>query len=190
MESVCLREAEPCTRVPEPVGASMASEWLASDQTSAQRSKGSDPGSEMTESADALLTWRTPAEGGRRVLPSGPKYRAMVHFDGQENPFEKDAWDLVVQFLEPPSVTSRTRARVWFFADEAPTSFLRPGNRFRLLEGNELRGGGHYRRLNQDNENQPTSSRGSGATLGQTLERSIHNRTAVLLRFFGEAAVG
>jgi hypothetical protein len=90
---------------------------------------------DMTQAVDALLRWRTQAEGGRKRMPMGPRYLSEVYFGARVPHSTEPAWDLVVEFIDPPSTSVESRARVRYLADGAPSELLRPGTRFRLFEG-------------------------------------------------------
>jgi hypothetical protein len=90
---------------------------------------------DMSNAVDAMVNWKDEAEGGRSLLPPGPQYMALADFDNATKPVSEEGWDLVVQFVEPPRRNTPARARVRFSAEDAPKELLRPGNRFRLLEG-------------------------------------------------------
>jgi hypothetical protein len=90
----------------------------------------------MKKVVEANLQWRKPEEGGRQSPPRGPKYSSVARFEGQEEPWQKEAWSLVIEFAEPPDTALAHRVRVSFLAD-GPEELLRPGSVFELMEGRQ-----------------------------------------------------
>jgi hypothetical protein len=59
-------------------------------------------------------------------------------FDEQGESWRDDAWSLVVDYVTPPDTSLRHRVRVHFLSEHGPTSLLRPGARFTLVEGDRV----------------------------------------------------
>jgi|HubBroStandDraft_2_1064218.scaffolds.fasta_scaffold5360696_1 hypothetical protein len=57
----------------------------------------------MTESVKARITWLTPDQGGRSTLPSGLRNSTVGRFEAQGAEWKKNAWSLVVEFIESPA---------------------------------------------------------------------------------------
>lgn len=83
----------------------------------------------------ARITWLKPEEGGRRLLPSGPRYSAPARFEGQAAGSEGANWSLVVDLMSHPSGSTDWIAEVRYLADEAPHELLLLDARFELYEG-------------------------------------------------------
>lgn len=89
----------------------------------------------MNKIVEAELQWLTPAEGGQQSPPSGPKYTTIARFESQKESWLKEAWSLVVEFVDPPDASLSHRVRVNFLSERGPESLLEPGNSFELMEG-------------------------------------------------------
>jgi len=82
------------------------------------------------------LRWRTAAEGGRQVPPSGPRYSTVASFDPPTPNWPEEAWSVVV---EPAPASGSSGFTLSFLAgDRAPQHVLQPGVRFELLEGTRV----------------------------------------------------
>ena len=95
----------------------------------------------MKKRARAKIKWLSPEEGGRKKPPMGPtgtEYFAPSHFENDIVFWPKHTWSLVVQFDEPSTGSLEIMAVVWFLFPDAPHDFLSEGNRFELLEGNQI----------------------------------------------------
>lgn len=88
----------------------------------------------MTQPIEAVLTWHSPAEGGRATPPTGPRFSTVARFEAERVPFEVEAWSLVIDFLTPPDSARTHRVHVRFLAD-GPAEYLAPGRTFELLDG-------------------------------------------------------
>lgn len=88
----------------------------------------------MPQKIKAELHWLKPEEGGRRQLPSGPKYVTVARFAGQEKTWTKETWSLVVEFIEAPDKAFDHRVHVSFLAN-GPAEYLQTGKTFELMEG-------------------------------------------------------
>jgi hypothetical protein len=78
------------------------------------------------------LHWRTPAEGGRHIPPTGQMYSTVAAFDPPTPNWPHEAWSVVV---EPVPTANSPQCTLRFLADLAPHHVLQPGVRFELLEG-------------------------------------------------------
>ncbi len=88
-------------------------------------------------SAAARIVWLTPDEGGRWIVPPGPRYIAPAHFDVPDEKWPEEAWSLVATKESDPS-DNEWVARVTFLVPEAPHEWLRSGNRFDYHEGERV----------------------------------------------------
>jgi hypothetical protein len=83
----------------------------------------------------ASIHWLTEAEGGRNQLPTSLCYSTVARFSQQKN-WPDQAWSIVAEFNELPTITSTARVR--FLVDNAPHDLLRSGATFELLEGHKV----------------------------------------------------
>lgn len=83
---------------------------------------------------EANLKWRKREEGGRQSPPRGPRYSTVARFESRKDSWLKEAWSLVIEFIEQPDMELCHRVRVSFLAD-GPTELLQPGSSFELMEG-------------------------------------------------------
>lgn len=90
----------------------------------------------MKKTVQAHLKWITPEEGGRQSPPPGPRYTTVARFESQKESWLREAWSLVVEFVEPPDRTLCHRVHVSFLA-EGPEDLLQPGCEFELMEGRQ-----------------------------------------------------
>lgn len=67
--------------------------------------------------------------------PPGPKYSTVARFEVQKEQWLKDAWSLVITFVEQPDTSSSHRVEATFLAENAPDHFLSKGGVFELMEG-------------------------------------------------------
>jgi len=88
----------------------------------------------MKKTVLAYLKWGNPEEGGRQLPPLGPTYSTVARFESQKELWSKEAWSLVIEFIEPPNNALCHRVRVNFLA-EGPEELLQPGSVFELMEG-------------------------------------------------------
>lgn len=90
----------------------------------------------MNKKVVVELQWYLESQGGRKAVPPGPLFSTPARFEGQEPPYPKTAWSLVLRFIEPPAEPDRThRAEASFLVDEAPQQLLEIGRTFELMEG-------------------------------------------------------
>ena len=89
----------------------------------------------MSEKIEAQLQWIEPDKGGREAPPPGPKYSTVARFENQKEQWLKEAWSLVIEFIEQPDASLSHRVNVSFLADEAPGEMLAKGSVFELMEG-------------------------------------------------------
>lgn len=85
----------------------------------------------------ANLQWVKPEDGGRLSLPPGPQYSTIARFEGQKDSWDKEAWSLGIEYIEPPDATRSHRVRVRFLA-EGPEELLQVNRTFELMEGRQL----------------------------------------------------
>jgi hypothetical protein len=97
----------------------------------------------MSTTVEARLRWLSSREGGREALPMGPTYSTVARFDNQQETWPKEAWSLVIQFVDPPDKTRSHRVRVRFLAD-GPEELLRPPRTFELFEGQKVVARGRF----------------------------------------------
>jgi hypothetical protein len=90
----------------------------------------------MKKVIEATLQWRKPEEGGRQAPPPGPRYSTVARFECQKESWLKEAWSLVIEFIDPPDAALSHRVRVSFLAD-GPEELLQPGSAFELMEGRQ-----------------------------------------------------
>lgn len=89
----------------------------------------------MSKKVIANLQWIDPEEGGRPAPPPGPKYSTVARFEAQREQWLKDAWSLVITFIEQPDASRSHRVEATFLAEKAPEHLLSPGTAFELMEG-------------------------------------------------------
>jgi hypothetical protein len=92
----------------------------------------------MTNQVTARIQWVSPAAGGRNDLPAGPKYITVARFKSQGSDWINDAWSLIVDFISPINDDLSLLAKVKFLAEEGPSSWLKEGAAFELMEGNKV----------------------------------------------------
>ena len=92
----------------------------------------------MKMKVEATLQWIRPEDGGRQMLPLGPKYSTVARFESQKEPWLKEAWSLVIEFAEQPDASLSHQVKVGFLVDDAPNQFLAEGNAFELMEGSRV----------------------------------------------------
>ena len=90
----------------------------------------------MKKAIEADLQWLRPDEGGRQSPPPGPKYSTVARFENQKESWLKEAWSLVIEFIEPPNAALSHRVHVSLLAD-GPEELLQPGSTFELMEGSQ-----------------------------------------------------
>lgn len=90
----------------------------------------------MNKVRKANLQWRRHEDGGRQSPPPGPKYSTVARFAKQKESWSKEAWSLVVEFVDAPDVTLSHHVLVSFLAD-GPEELLQPGSAFELMEGRQ-----------------------------------------------------
>ena len=90
----------------------------------------------MKDFIEAKLQWRKPEDGGRQSPPAGPKYSTIARFENQGKDWSREAWSLVVEFIEFPDALLSHRVRIRFLAD-GPKELLQPGAVFELMEGRQ-----------------------------------------------------
>jgi hypothetical protein len=83
----------------------------------------------------ARITWLTAEEGGRRVLPCGPRYSAPARFESQAAGPEGANWSLVVELVSRPPESTDWIAEVRYLFDDAPHELLLQDANFELYEG-------------------------------------------------------
>jgi hypothetical protein len=91
----------------------------------------------MKNIVEAKIQWITAEEGGRQSPPLGPKYTTVARFEDERDAWLKEAWSLVVEFIELPDATLSHRVRVRFLAEQGPANLLVIGSAFELMEGNK-----------------------------------------------------
>jgi len=84
---------------------------------------------------EATLQWIRPEKGGRQTPPPGPKYSTVARFESQKEQWLKEAWSLVIEFIDQPDASLSHRVNVRFLADDAPGKLLAKGSVFELMEG-------------------------------------------------------
>lgn len=89
----------------------------------------------MSKTVIAELQWFDAKHGGRPAPPPGPKYSTVARFDAQGEEWLKDAWSLVIQFIEQPDASRSHRVKVTFLSEKAPEQLLANGSAFDLMEG-------------------------------------------------------
>jgi len=92
----------------------------------------------MSKSVLAKVHWIPAEEGGRTFLPTGKQYATISRFTEDASAWLQEAWSIVLEFDEPPSVQENPSiARVRFLVEQAPVDRLKPGHAFELYEGNK-----------------------------------------------------
>jgi hypothetical protein len=91
----------------------------------------------MSRAVEAKLYWLSAEEGGRKSLPTGPRYSTIARFANQQKPLSEEAWSLVAEFRDPPDQTRSRRVLVRFLFD-GPEHLLKPSETFELLEGERV----------------------------------------------------
>jgi len=89
----------------------------------------------MSNQAIARIQWISPAAGGRKQLPTGPRYTTVARFERQGDAWTKDAWSLVIKFIGPPDQALCHLAKVRFLVENGPGGWLEEGSKFELMEG-------------------------------------------------------
>jgi hypothetical protein len=90
----------------------------------------------MSQSVLAKVYWIPAEEGGRAFLPTGKKYATVSRFTEDADAGLQEAWSIVLEFDEPPSVQGNlSLARARFLVEQAPADRLKPGHAFELYEG-------------------------------------------------------
>ena len=87
----------------------------------------------MSQTAEAIIEWLPPEQGGRRT-PAGHRYRCVVRFDADPN-WELGTWTFGIVDGRATDDPLTTLATVAFVVEGAPTQLLAEGARFDLLEG-------------------------------------------------------
>lgn len=82
----------------------------------------------------ARIRWLTFEEGGRKIVPPGPRYVAPAKFHIL-NTWPKEAWSLVVEMLGSGDPGGSQLAHVWFLVVDAPEWVLVSGAKFEMYEG-------------------------------------------------------
>jgi len=92
----------------------------------------------MSKPVLAKVHWIPAEEGGRTFLPTGKQYATISRFTEDTGAWLQEAWSIVLEFDEPPSVQgSPSIARARFLVEKAPVDRLKPGHAFELYEGNK-----------------------------------------------------
>ena len=90
----------------------------------------------MSKFVLAKIHWIPAEEGGRTFLPTGKKYATISRFTEDAGAWLQEAWSIVLEFDEPPSVQGNPSiARARFLVEQAPVDRLKPGHAFELYEG-------------------------------------------------------
>ena len=90
----------------------------------------------MSRSVLAKVHWIPAEEGGRAFLPTGKQYATISRFTEDAGTWLQEAWSMVLEFDEPPSVQGNPSiARARFLVEQAPVDRLQPGHAFELYEG-------------------------------------------------------
>src|SRR5215813_1161677 len=85
----------------------------------------------MSKSVLAKVHWIPAEEGGRAFLPTGKKYATISRFTEDADTWLQEAWSIVLEFDEPPSVQGNpSLARARFLVEQAPVDRLKPGHAF------------------------------------------------------------
>lgn len=93
----------------------------------------------MAVATRAIIRWVPEEQGGRRSVPTGPQYSAVVRFEDQRDKWPQEAWDLVLDFVRSFGREPRAMlAKVRFLSEEAPVEMLQAGARFELCEGRRV----------------------------------------------------
>jgi len=86
----------------------------------------------MTDWKKARICWLSAAAGGRKQLPTGPRYSTIAKFNSEH---EQNRWSVVIEFDQQSDETNCVESRVSFLAPEAPSHLLQPESQFQLMEG-------------------------------------------------------
>ena len=90
----------------------------------------------MSRSVLAKGHWIPAEEGRRAFLPTGKQYGTISRFTVDAGTWLQEAWSIVLEFDEPPSVQGNPSiARARFLVEKAPVDRLKPGHTFELYEG-------------------------------------------------------
>lgn len=92
---------------------------------------------EQRREVSAEIRWLTPLEGGRKNLPAARTYRSVPRFDEDPNGV-RGVWDINVEFVDMPTSTRPSMARIYFLSEKAPADLLHSGSRFHLTEGRKV----------------------------------------------------
>jgi hypothetical protein len=92
---------------------------------------------EMTTEVSARLQWCINFPFGTS-FPRGERFATPARFDHQGDDWTDDAWSLVVSAKMPVQDGFEQAVKVRFLMDEAPQSWLVPGKKFELYEGELL----------------------------------------------------
>jgi hypothetical protein len=95
----------------------------------------------MNRIVKARLNWLSPEIGGRKTLPTGPKYFTAARFEDEETSRPNVGWSVVVEFDKLPDESREMIATIRFLAQNDPRIphfLLRSGGRFELFEGHRI----------------------------------------------------
>ena len=102
----------------------------------------------MSKSVLAKVHWIPAEEGGRVFLPTGKQYATISRFTEDAGAWLQEAWSIVLEFDEPPSVQGNPSiARARFLVEQAPVDRLKPGHAFETLRRKQESGDGEHYRL-------------------------------------------
>jgi len=87
--------------------------------------------------AMAKICWVSPEAGGRKTLPSGPRYSTVARFD-RLRVSPEEAWSIVAEFVGSIDEERCVLAQVRFLVPQAPHELLSAGSSFELFEGSRL----------------------------------------------------
>lgn len=86
--------------------------------------------------AKVELSWISIEKGGKKNIPSGPKYSTVARFEDIKEKWPDEAWSIVLEEISSTEEPRKVNAEMYFLIEEnAPISLFYPGSRFDLFEG-------------------------------------------------------
>jgi hypothetical protein len=84
---------------------------------------------------DVLVTWFASKVEN---LPKGNRYITVAKFEEDRDTWEKEAWSIILEFIQPPiNQGNPSKGMARFLVEDAPTDRLITGKKFEMYEGRE-----------------------------------------------------
>jgi hypothetical protein len=84
------------------------------------------------------IDWTPTRLGGRTKPFRGDRYSTIADSEELQERFEGESWSLVVLFAQPATGVASEFGLAHWFSKEGPHDLLRPGARFRMMEGERV----------------------------------------------------